>query len=77
MVLVHAPPSRVRQNSSGGVKIWVPFPPSPRLRRKGAQNVARPHPSLLPHKAYLRVTPAMEAGIANHVWSLEEIVELI
>ena len=24
----------------------------------------------------LRVTPAMEAGIANHVWSLEEIVEL-
>jgi hypothetical protein len=25
----------------------------------------------------LRVTPAMEAGIANHVWSLEEIVELI
>jgi len=22
----------------------------------------------------LRVTPAMEAGIANHVWSIEEIV---
>jgi hypothetical protein len=21
----------------------------------------------------LRVTPAMEAGVANHVWSLEEI----
>jgi hypothetical protein len=25
------------------------------------------------HKT-LRVTPAMEAGLANHVWSLEEIV---
>jgi hypothetical protein len=25
----------------------------------------------------LRVTPAMEAGIANHIWSLEEIVGLL
>lgn len=25
----------------------------------------------------LRVTPAMEAGIANHVWSIKEIVELL
>ena len=24
----------------------------------------------------LRVTPAMEAGIANHVWTLEEIAAL-
>lgn len=28
------------------------------------------------HKT-LRVTPAMEAGIADHVWSLEEIVRLL
>jgi IS1 family transposase len=28
------------------------------------------------HKS-LRVTPAMEAGIADHVWSLEEIVKLL
>jgi IS1 family transposase len=28
------------------------------------------------HKT-LRVTPAMEAGIADHVWSLEEIVKLL
>ena len=28
------------------------------------------------HQA-LRVTPAMEAGIANHVWSVEEIVALL
>ena len=27
------------------------------------------------HKT-LRVTPAMEAGISNHVWSLEEIAGL-
>jgi len=25
----------------------------------------------------LRVTPAMEAGIADHVWSIEEIVGLL
>jgi len=25
----------------------------------------------------LRVTPAMEVGIADHVWSLEEVVALI
>jgi hypothetical protein len=24
----------------------------------------------------LRVTPAMEAGVAKHVWTLEEIVQL-
>jgi hypothetical protein len=25
----------------------------------------------------LRVTPAMEAGIADHVWSIEDIVRLL
>jgi hypothetical protein len=25
----------------------------------------------------LRVTPAMEAGLADHVWSLEELVRLL
>ena len=25
----------------------------------------------------LRVTPAMQAGIANHVWSIEEIIGLL
>ena len=25
----------------------------------------------------LRVTPAMQAGIADHVWSLEEVIALI
>ena len=28
------------------------------------------------HKT-LRVTPAMERGVSDHVWSLEEIVDLI
>ncbi len=28
------------------------------------------------HQA-LRMTPAMEAGIADHVWSIEEIVGLL
>lgn len=25
----------------------------------------------------LRVTPAMEAGLADHVWSIEDIVQLL
>jgi hypothetical protein len=25
----------------------------------------------------LRVTPAMEAGLADHVWAIEEIIALI
>jgi cell fate regulator YaaT (PSP1 superfamily) len=33
-------------------------------------NFARVHQTL-------RVTPAMEAGVANHVWSLQEIVSLL
>ena len=33
-------------------------------------NFARVHKSL-------RVTPAMEAGISDHVWTLEEIVNLL
>ena len=32
-------------------------------------NFARIHNSL-------RVTPALQAGVSNHVWSLEEICEL-
>lgn len=28
------------------------------------------------HKT-LRVTPAMEAGLAGHVWSIEELIELL
>ena len=33
-------------------------------------NVGRVHQTL-------RVTPAMEAGMANHVWSVEEILGLL
>ena len=33
-------------------------------------NFARVHQTL-------RVTPAMEAGISDHVWSIEEIVGLL
>lgn len=33
-------------------------------------NFARVHQTL-------RVTPAMEAGVSDHVWTVEEIVELV
>jgi len=33
-------------------------------------NFARVHPTL-------RVTPAMEAGVSDHVWTLDEIVGLL
>jgi hypothetical protein len=32
---------------------------------------------LRPVHQTLRVTPSMEAGIADHVWSIEEIIELL
>lgn len=35
-----------------------------------AYNFGRVHKSL-------RVTPAMQAGIADHVWTIEEIVNLV
>ena len=33
-------------------------------------NFARVHQTL-------RVTPAMEAGIADHIWAIEDIIELL
>jgi hypothetical protein len=33
--------------------------------------------SLRPRASDAHVTPAMEAGIADHVWSIEEIVNLL
>ena len=32
---------------------------------------------LLPRASTLRVTPAMEAGISDHVWTIEELCGLI
>jgi len=47
-------------------------PESPRISRisRISHNFCRVHQSL-------RVTPAMEAGIADHVWSIEELVALL
>jgi len=38
-----------------------------------------PLPALqfLPIHQTLRVTPAMEAGISDHVWSIEEMIDLL
>jgi len=42
-----------------------------------ALRIASTQERLLQHRQEgLRVTPAMEAGISDHVWSLEEIVRL-
>jgi hypothetical protein len=35
------------------------------------------HYNFVPVHRTLRVTPAMEAGIADHGWSIEEIVSLL
>ncbi len=40
-------------------------------------NFARPHQTLTKRNGGRRTTPAMEAGKANHVWTLEEIVGLL
>jgi len=39
-------------------------------------NFARPHKTLTP-KASIGVTPAMAAGISNHIWTIGEIVRLV
>ena len=39
-------------------------------------NFARPHKTLTP-KGSIGVTPAMAAGISNHIWTIEDIVSLI
>jgi IS1 family transposase len=38
-------------------------------------NFVRPHKTLTP-KASIGVTPAMASGIANHIWTIEDIVKL-
>ena len=38
-------------------------------------NFARPHKTLTPKRS-IGVTPAMAAGISDHIWSIEEIVKL-
>ena len=38
-------------------------------------NFARPHKTLTP-KGSIGITPAMAAGISDHIWTLEEIVKL-
>ena len=40
-------------------------------------NFARPHQTLTKRAGGIRTTPAMAAGVADHVWSLTEIVALL
>lgn len=40
-------------------------------------NFARPHQTLTKTKGGYQTTPAMAAGVTDHVWSLEEIVGLL
>ena len=40
-------------------------------------NFARPHQTLTQAKGGIKQTPAMAAGVADHVWTMEEIVGLL
>jgi hypothetical protein len=40
-------------------------------------NFARPHQTLTTAAGGIRTTPAMAAGVADHVWSLSEILALL
>ena len=40
-------------------------------------NFCRPHMTLTKQAGGIKRTPAMAAGIADHVWKLEEVVALI
>lgn len=51
---------------------------SPNARRTCIQSLPRPPTRFKGRKPLSRrATPAMAAGIADHVWSLEEIVGLL
>jgi hypothetical protein len=52
---------------NGGGRSWKTVRGFPRT---GGRNFGRVHMTL-------RVTPAMEVAVANHVWSIEEIVALL
>ena len=55
--------------------ILMPF--SSNLVNNVAILCSPPIPPLKDIPKTLRVTPAMEAGISDHVWSIEEIVRLV
>lgn len=40
-------------------------------------NYCRPHMTLTRDKRGIHTTPAMAAGVSDHVWKIEEIVALI
>lgn len=40
-------------------------------------NFARPHQTLTKDAGGIKTTPAMAAGVADHVWSVEEIAGLL
>jgi len=42
-----------------------------------AYNFCRPHQTLTKAKGGIKQTPAMAAGVADHVWSMEEVVGLL
>ena len=58
-------------------RTWTPPPPY-NATTSGADTAAYPHAvQLCADSPDVRITPAMAAGISNHVWSLEEIVWLL
>ena len=40
-------------------------------------NFCRKHQTLTKKRGGIHTTPAMAAGVADHVWTLEEVVELL
>jgi hypothetical protein len=65
-------PDRVHQFVSNYIKTNynTEIGPSSQHNANGFHNFASIHQSL-------RVTPAMEAGVSDHVWELSEIIALI
>ena len=50
----------------GGIGLWFMY-----------YNFARPHMTLTKKNGGIKQTPAMAAGVSDHVWKLEEVVGLL
>ena len=59
------------------VRVWGTSRPSPGYPPPGYPRVTPMYYNFCRVRKTLRVTPAMQAGLSNHIWEIEELVALM